>query len=129
MITDALSMLGEEAMGTLCGLPPGTVTAAKAMGVGLAASSTSDTVEQRTSGLSSEEKKVVATAVNNVAVTAQRDNPDWSRRKAERFAMGMLVAARKLYSGEAFKQALCDAVSANRSRHHRLIANVASAAR
>lgn len=128
MISDIVSMLGEEAMGTLCGLPPGTVTAAKAMGGGLAASSTSSAVEEQTSGLSPEEKRVVATAVNNVAVTAARDNPDWSRQKCERFAMGMLVAARTLYSGEAFKQALCDAVSANRSRHHRLIANVASAA-
>ncbi len=124
MITDALSILGEEAMGTLCGLPPGTVTAAKAMGVGLAASPSSDTVERNSSGLGPEEKKFVATAVNNLAVTAKRDTPGWSREKCERFGMGMLVAAGKLYTGESLKQALCDAVSANRSRHHRFIANV-----
>lgn len=129
MISDALSVLGEEAAGTLCGLPPGTVTAAKAMGVGLAASSTSGAVEEKTSGLSPEEKRVVATAVHNLAVTARRDNPGWSRREAEAFGIAMLVAARKLYSGREFKQALCDAVSSDRARHHRLIANVVSAAR
>ena len=129
MIGDALSILGEEAAGTLCGLPPGTVTAAKARGVGLAASSTSGAVEQKTSGLSREEKRVVTTAVHNLAVTARRDNPDWSRRKAEKFGTVVLVAARELYTGRDFKQALCDALSANRARHHRLVANVVSAAR
>lgn len=78
------------------------------MGVGLAASSTSVAVEERTSELSDEEKKVVATQVHNLAVTARRYNPGWSRSKAENSGMAMVLAARDLYSGSEFKKALCE---------------------
>lgn len=123
----------EEVGGTLCGLPPGTITAAKGMGLMMtAASSTStesSTVQQNSSGLTAEEKRIVETAVHNVAVTAKRDNPRWSDRRAARFAMGVVLAANKLYSGDNFRAALLDALSTNPDRHRRLVANVVSGIR
>ncbi|AZH23905.1 hypothetical protein [Haloplanus aerogenes] len=129
MLTDAISIVCEEAAGTLCGLPPGTVTAAKAMGAGVAAGSAGSTVEQNTAQLTDEEKQIVATAVHNVAVTAARDNPTWSEAQAKEFGMSLVLAASQIYSGDALKQAMLDAVSANRQRHHRLIVNVAKSLR
>lgn len=128
MIFDAIL---EEAAGTLCGLPPGTIMAAKAMGVGLATASASaeeaSVTEQKTSGLSEEEEIIVKTAVHNLAVTAKRDNPTWSDRKAAKFGMGLLLVVNKLYSGDDLKNALLDATSASRRRHHNLIRNVGRA--
>jgi hypothetical protein len=125
MLLDAIV---EEVGGTLCGLPPGTVTAAKAAGGLLAATgaSASETqaVEHNTSGMSEEEKRVVTTAVHNLAVTAKRDNPRWSDRRCAEFGVKLLIAADQLYDGQAFREAMTDAVSANRARHHRLIRNV-----
>jgi len=129
MLTDAISVVCEEAAGTLCGLPPGTVTAAKMMGAGLAAGSAGSTVERNTARLSDEEKRVVATAVHNVAVTAARDNPNWSERRAEEFGMSLVLAASRIYSGDALKQAMLDAVSTDPQRHRRLIANVVDSLR
>lgn len=118
----------EEVGGTLCGLPPGTITAAKGMGLMMTAASTSSTesstVEQNSSGLTDEEKQIVEAAVHNVAVTAKRDNPRWSDERAARFAMGVVLAANKLYSGDDFQAALLDALSTNPDRHRRLVANV-----
>lgn len=125
MLLDAIV---EEVGGTLCGLPPGTVTAAKAAGGLLAATGTSasesQAVERNTSGMNDEEKRVVATAVHNLAVTVKRDNPRWSDRRCAEFGMKLLIAASRLYDGAAFRDAMTDAVSASRARHHRLIRNV-----
>jgi len=117
----------EEAGGMLCGLPPGTVTAVGA--VAKASSSSSNTeehtqVEKKTSGLSKKEKAIVKTAVHNVAVTAQKDNPFWSQRKCAKFAMAVILLADKIYSGSDFKAAILDAVSADPRRHRQLIRNV-----
>lgn len=117
----------EEAGGMLCGLPPGTVTAVGA--IAKASSSSSNTqehtqVEKKTSGLSKKEKAIVKTAVHNVAVTAQKDNPFWSRQKCEKFAMAVILLADQIYSGSSFKEAILDAVSTNPRRHRRLIRNV-----
>jgi hypothetical protein len=92
-------------------------------------STESSTVEQNSSGLTDEEKQIVKTAVHNVAVTARRDNPRWSDERAARFAMGVVLAANKLYSGDDFRAALIDAVSTNPDRHRRLVANVVSGLR
>lgn len=125
MLLDAIV---EEVGGTLCGLPPGTVTAAKAAGGLLAASSTSTSetqaVEHNTTGMSEEEKRVVATAVHNLAVTAKRDNPHWGDRRCAEFGVKLLIAADRIFDGTDFRNAMVDAVSANRARHHRLIQNV-----
>lgn len=125
MLLDAIV---EEVGGTLCGLPPGTVTAAKAAGGLLAATGTSasetQAVEHNTNGMTEEERRVVATAVHNLAVTAKRDNPRWSDRRCAEFGMKLLIAADRIYDGAAFRDAMTDAVSANRARHHRLIRNV-----
>lgn len=117
----------EEAGGMLCGLPPGTVTAVGA--VATASSTSSNTqeqkqVEKKTRGLSKREKEIVNTAVHNVAVTAQKDNPFWSQRKCAKFAMAVILLANQLYSGSNFKAAILDAVSADPQRHRRLIRNV-----
>lgn len=123
MLLDAIV---EEVGGTLCGLPPGTVTAAKAAGGLIAATGSSETevVDQKTSGMTEEEKRVVATAVHNLAVTAARDNPRWSDRRCAEFGVKLLIAADELYDGAAFREAMADAVSADRRRHHRLIRSV-----
>ncbi|MBZ6497177.1 NFACT family protein [Natrinema longum] len=129
VVDEALSALSEGAPGRLSGLPPGTVTAVKSMGTALSTDSTSDAVEQMASGLSAEKEEIVTIAVKNVAVTVQRSNPDWPQRKAEQFAMRVLIAARSVYSRDDFKRAMRDAVSTNPLRHRRLIENVASEVR
>ncbi|WP_152420185.1 hypothetical protein [Halorubrum distributum] len=74
-----IETFGEEVMGTLSGLPPGTVTAAKAAGVlASTASSTSstdnkasNTVKKNSSQLSRKQEKIVNIAVTRLAKQIQ----------------------------------------------------------
>jgi len=100
-----LETLGEEVMGNLCGLPPGTLTAAKAAGVLASTSSStsstdnqaSSTVEKNSSGLSQEEKKLVKIAVARLTRQIGRDHRGIPPKVAVRSAMNILVLNKRLY--------------------------------
>jgi hypothetical protein len=118
----------EEAAGTLCGIPPGTITAAKAAGLAIGAASTSSkaqsTAKRNTSGMNEKERRAVAAAVGNLATTAKHDNPHWGDDKCLAFGMKLLALARKIYDDEIFKRAFLDALSRDPGRHRRLIKNI-----
>lgn len=102
-----LEGLGEEVLGSLCGLPPGTMAVAKAAGV-LAAGATGEsepsssqkasaTVDRHSEGLDEDEKRVTAIAVGNLAVQIKRDHFRLSKRTCVQKAMSILVLNNRLY--------------------------------
>lgn len=110
MVFDAIL---DETLGALCGLPPGTVTAATAV---MGAMSSNDgaqterTVEKNTSGLSQKEKEIINAAILNLADTAKKDHPRRSRRDCIKYSMNIILIADKLYTSKGFKHVLVDAV-------------------
>jgi len=100
-----IEAFGEEVVGTLSGLPPGTVTAAKAAGVlASTASSTSstgnqasNTVKKNSSQLSRDQEKVVNIAVARLAEQIGRDHRRIRPKTAVRTAMNILIFNRLLY--------------------------------
>lgn len=100
-----IETLGEEVLGNLCGLPPGTVTLASSLIAGT--SGTDDTspqqqassaVRQNSSGLTKKEKKIASIAINRLAVQLKRDHPRASKRKCVQTALNILHLNNKLYS-------------------------------
>ncbi|WP_372478922.1 hypothetical protein ACAH01_08745 [Halomicrobium sp. HM KBTZ05] len=106
-----LETIGEEVIGNLCGLPPGTLTAAKAAGLLAASSSTSSTnnttsktVKNNSRGLSQKEKKVAKIAVARLTQQIERDHRGIPRKVAVRSAMNVLVANERLYKSSVAKR-------------------------
>jgi hypothetical protein len=124
MVFDAIL---DEALGTLCGLPPGTVTAATAV-MGKVASSgesqTKDTVEKKTQGLSKKGKKVLTVATLNLADTAKRDHPRKSKRACDQYAMNIILIANRLYPPKGFKDLLVDAVQPSHKKCRKVMMTV-----
>lgn len=124
MIDTLLEAVAEETMGAVCGLPPGTITAAKALGVAATASTSEPEIEKNTSGMSSKEKEIFTVAALNLAKTAKRDHPRVSDKRCLQFAVQTLVAADKLYSSEGMKRVIIDSLRHSHRSHRKVMKTV-----
>lgn len=119
--------LADEVIGSLCGLPPGTITAASAV-MGAISSDNSkaakQTVENNTDGLTEEEKRIVRFATINLAHTAKRDHPRASTKRCIVFAMNTLILADKMYSPSGMRRVLQDAVQPQHSKCRKVMITV-----
>ncbi|WP_135826459.1 hypothetical protein [Halorussus ruber] len=114
MLDTVLEGVSEEVLGTITGLPPGTVTLASTLLAKTADDSSSAArkpVKRNTSGVSGMEEKILKQATANLAVTCQRDHPRASRRRCTKFAIKTLLAANKMYSSRSMKKVFRDALS------------------
>lgn len=117
----------DEALGSLCGLPPGTVTAASTVMGAVSSSNSSNTksaVEKNTSGLSKDEKEIIHVATLNLADTAKRDHPRKSDKACVQYAMKIILLASKMYSPDGFKQMIVDAVQPRHSKCRKVMMTV-----
>lgn len=124
MVFDAIL---DETLGTLCGLPPGTVTAATAVmgAVSKDESSTAkSTVKNHTSGLSEKEKRVLQVATLNLADTAKRDHSRKSDEECVRFAMKTLLVANEIYTPDHMKKVLLTSVKPSHSSCRKVMISV-----
>lgn len=124
MVFDAIL---DETLGTLCGLPPGTVTAATAVMGAVGSSSdtqTRKTVEKKTEGLSKKEREILNVATLNLADTAKKDHPRKSKKACVQYAMKIILIANKLYSPKGFKDLLVDAVQPSHSKCRKVMMTV-----
>lgn len=127
MIDTILEAASEEALGAVCGLPPGTVTAAKAIGVAATASSSSTSkpqIENNTSGMGKKEKEIFTIAAVNLAKTAKRDHPRASDKRCLEFAVKTLVIANELYSPNGMKNVILDSLKTSHASHRKVMKTV-----
>lgn len=103
-----------EAMGVLCGLPPGTVSAAQGMMGLVAGGSTAEAAKKQASkntrNTSKKEEKVIKFAIANLADTAKKDHPRIHIKRCIQYAFNVLVVASKIYSDQVMKKILLNAV-------------------
>ena len=125
MVFDAIL---DEALGSLCGLPPGTVTAASTVMGAVSSSNSSNTkrsVEKKnTSGLSKDEKEIIHVATLNLADTAKRDHPRKSDKACVQYAMKIILLASRMYPSDGFKQMIVDAVQPRHSKCRKVMMTV-----
>jgi len=118
----------DEALGSLCGLPPGTVTAASTVMGAVSSSNSSNTkrsVEKKnTSGLSKDEKEIIHVATLNLADTAKRDHPRKSDKACVQYAMKIILLASRMYPSDGFKQMIVDAVQPRHSKCRKVMMTV-----
>jgi len=128
VIDTLLETAADEAMGAVCGLPPGTVTAAKALGVTAVASGSSSKskpeVEKKTSGMNPKEKEIFTVAALNLAKTAKRDHPRVSDKRCLKFAVETLVVANEVYSPESMKGVILDSLRDSHRSHRKVMKTV-----
>lgn len=128
MLDTVLEGVSEEVLGTISGLPPGTVTLASTILASTSNSSSSEpeekVVERNISGLSSTEKATIKRATANLAVTCQRDHPRASRRRCVKFAIKTLLVANKMYSRQRMEYVFRDALSSRHRDRRRLMKTV-----
>jgi hypothetical protein len=127
MLDTLLEGVSEEVLGTISGLPPGTVTLASTLLASTSDDSSSTPekpVKQNTSGISRKEEKILKTATAKLAATCQRDHPRASRQRCTQFAMKTLLAANKLYSPRGMQNVLQDALSSRHGDRRRVMKTV-----
>lgn len=127
MLDTILEGVSEEVLGTISGLPPGTVTFASTLLAKTADDSSSAAqkpVKRNTSGVTEMEEKVLKKATANLAMTCQRDHPRASSRRCTKFAMKTLLAADRMYSARSMESVLRDALSRRHVDRHRVMKTV-----
>jgi len=128
MIDSLLQEISFEALSSLSGLPPGTVTAAtvvmSAADSEVESSSTEADTSEITSNLSLKEKEILIAAAEKLAKTAKADHPDVSDKKCMEFGLKVLLIATKLYSPESVKKIFIDSLSERHSRRRKVMMTV-----
>lgn len=127
MLDTILEGVSEEVLGTISGLPPGTVTFASTLLAKTAddsSSATQKSVERNTAGVSAMEEEILKKATANLAVTCQRDHPRASRRRCTKFAVKTLLAANKMYSSRSMTKVFRDALSPRHADRRRVMKTV-----
>ncbi|WP_430504542.1 hypothetical protein [Haloparvum sp. PAK95] len=127
MRESAIEGVSEEVLGTITGLPPGTVTAATTF-LGKLTDSPSESeksaVESKSSGLSKKEKKVLDYSVMHLADTHYYDHPRASKRYSVRYAVDTIRAALKMYSPSHLRLVFKNALSRQRRDHRAVMKSV-----
>lgn len=117
----------EEVLGTISGLPPGTLTLASTL-VGSVSGETSGSessaVEKHTEETTDEEELVLKVATAKLASTCHRDHPRATKRQCAKYAIDTLRAANRMYSTEGMNRLFRDALSRSHRRRRRVMMEV-----